>query len=75
MPRALIELLIHWENWLLPGVWVLVIPMREARVLRNITAWGHVRNAETLATYHFAVSIVEHMIGHFANFHGFVFLF
>ena len=75
MSQVQSELLIGWENWLLLGIWVLVIPMREAGVLKTITARGHVCTTETLAAYHFMISIVKYMIRRFAAFCGFVFLF
>ena len=73
--RLLSKVLVHRKCRLLPGVWVLVVSMREARVLRDIAACGQVGSVVTLTAYHFMISILEHVTRYFAAFHSFIFLF
>ena len=73
MPQMLCEMLIHQECWLLPDVWMLVIPVRIAGVLRSIAACRHVGADVTMFVYHFTISVVEHMVGCFTAFCGLVF--
>ena len=73
--RLLSKVLVHRKCRLLPGVWVLVESMQEARILRDIAACGQVGTAVTLTAYHFTISIMEHVTRYFAAFRSFIFLF
>ena len=46
----------------------------KTRVLGSVAAYHHVVAAVTLIVYHFTAGVVEHMVGCFATFCGFVFL-
>ena len=57
------EMLIHRVCWLLPDIWVLVIPVRKARVLESVAACRHVGAVVALVVYHFMTGVMENMVG------------
>jgi hypothetical protein len=57
----------------LPDVWVLIVPVREARVMRSVVACGSIGAIVTFTVYYFMDGAVEHVVRCFAASHGFVF--